>query len=54
MLKGNEHGIVNVLEPNPYFPILATSGLDNNIKIWAPLNESSELGDLTNVGYFQT
>ncbi len=49
MLKGNDHGIVNVLEPNPYFPILATSGLDDNIKIWAPLNESSELGDLTSV-----
>jgi WD repeat-containing protein 42A len=52
VLKGNEHGIVNVLETNPYFPILATSGLDYNIKIWAPLNEPSELENLADVTEF--
>lgn len=27
---------VNVLEPHPHFPILATSGLDHDVKIWMP------------------
>lgn len=27
---------VNCLEPHPNAPILATSGLDYNIKIWTP------------------
>ena len=36
---GDEIGVVNCLEPHPSFPMLATSGLDNNIKIWVPSNE---------------
>lgn len=40
-LKGDESGVVNVLEPHPNFPILATSGLDSDIKIWSPTNETS-------------
>jgi len=31
-------GAVNVLEGHPFMPTLATSGLDNTIKIWEPLN----------------
>ena len=27
---------VNVLEPHPFAPVLATSGLDHDVKIWAP------------------
>uniref|UniRef100_A0A1I8IK71 WD_REPEATS_REGION domain-containing protein n=2 Tax=Macrostomum lignano TaxID=282301 RepID=A0A1I8IK71_9PLAT len=32
--KADETGIVNVLEPHPQHPILATSGLDNDFKLW--------------------
>lgn len=30
---------VNVLEPHPHIPVLATSGLDDDIKIWVPTCE---------------
>ena len=39
--KGDDDGTVNVLEPHPCFPIIATSGLDHDVKIWAPLNHNS-------------
>lgn len=29
-------GAVNCIEPHPNFPVLATSGLDSDIKIWMP------------------
>lgn len=38
-MEGDNSGVVNCLEPHPTIPILATSGLDWNIKIWAPNNE---------------
>uniref|UniRef100_A0A915J6R3 DDB1- and CUL4-associated factor 8 n=1 Tax=Romanomermis culicivorax TaxID=13658 RepID=A0A915J6R3_ROMCU len=38
-LSGDEQGVVNVLEPHPSAPILATSGLDHDVKIWVPSNE---------------
>ena len=28
-----------MLEPHPNIPILATSGLDNDVKIWSPTAE---------------
>jgi hypothetical protein len=31
-----EAGVVNVTEPCPSYPIMATSGLDPTIKIWSP------------------
>jgi len=34
--KGDDNGVVNVLEPHPTMPILATSGLDEEVKIWYP------------------
>ena len=30
---------VNVLEPHPHSTVLATSGLDHDVKIWAPTAE---------------
>jgi len=27
---------VNVLEPHPHLPLLATSGLDSDVKLWMP------------------
>ncbi|XP_072982926.1 uncharacterized protein [Typha latifolia] len=35
MMVGDKH-IVNSVEPHPYFPFLATSGFDKNVKIWIP------------------
>ena len=31
---------VNCLEPHPHLPGLATSGLDHNVKLWAPTAEN--------------
>lgn len=35
-MHGDEEGVVNCLEPHPTCPILATSGLDEDVKIWVP------------------
>ena len=32
-MPGDDNGVVNVLEPHPSLPILATSGLDDEVKI---------------------
>ncbi|XP_054422331.1 DDB1- and CUL4-associated factor 8-like [Pteronotus mesoamericanus] len=33
---GDRAGTVNCVEPHPYLPVMATSGLDHDAKIWAP------------------
>lgn len=38
-LPGDEGGVVNVLEPHPYLPYLATSGLDHDVKLWSPIKD---------------
>ncbi|XP_077175174.1 DDB1- and CUL4-associated factor 8 isoform X2 [Paroedura picta] len=38
-MKGDKGGVVNCLEPHPHLPVLATSGLDHEVKIWAPTAE---------------
>jgi len=44
------NSIVNVLEPHPSFPYLATSGLDSDIKIWSPSDdEPSKLENLSEI-----
>ena len=35
-LRGDSQGAVNCLEPHPYIPILATSGLDHDVKMFSP------------------
>ncbi|XP_052898940.1 DDB1- and CUL4-associated factor 8-like [Anopheles moucheti] len=35
-LRCSSSEVVNCLEPHPEFPILASSGVDNDIKIWVP------------------
>ncbi|CRK96028.1 CLUMA_CG009467, isoform A [Clunio marinus] len=42
-MRGDENGIVNVLEPHPIYPVLATSGLDKDVKIWMPSNEDFDM-----------
>ncbi|XP_071636980.1 DDB1- and CUL4-associated factor 8 isoform X1 [Temnothorax longispinosus] len=35
-MAGDDQGVVNCLEGHPHIPILATSGLDYDVKIWEP------------------
>ncbi|GIX98180.1 DDB1- and CUL4-associated factor 8 [Caerostris extrusa] len=46
-MYGDEGGAVNCLEQHPTMPILATSGLDDDIKIWVPSCEDPP--DLSNL-----
>ncbi|MBV97367.1 DDB1- and CUL4-associated factor 8, partial [Eschrichtius robustus] len=49
-MEGDKGGVVNCLEPHPHLPVLATSGLDHDVKIWAPTAETStELTGLKDV-----
>ncbi|XP_007530628.1 DDB1- and CUL4-associated factor 8 isoform X2 [Erinaceus europaeus] len=49
-MEGDKGGVVNCLEPHPHLPVLATSGLDHDVKIWAPTAEAStELTGLKDV-----
>lgn len=35
-MEGDHDGVVNCLEPHPHIPVLATSGLDHDVKIFSP------------------
>ncbi|XP_027765915.1 DDB1- and CUL4-associated factor 8 [Empidonax traillii] len=49
-MEGDKGGVVNCLEPHPHLPVLATSGLDHDVKIWAPTAETpTELTGLKEV-----
>merc|ERR1712080_122787 len=48
MLLQGDSRVVNCVQPHPFDPILASSGIDHNIKIWAPL--ADELPDLSDMG----
>ncbi|ESO08593.1 hypothetical protein HELRODRAFT_110145 [Helobdella robusta] len=34
VMHGDDQGVVNVVEPHKHLPMLATSGLDNKVKLW--------------------
>ena len=38
MMEADRH-VVNCVQPHPYDPILATSGIDYDVKIWSPTAE---------------
>lgn len=38
LLEADRH-VVNCLQPHPFYPILASSGIDYDIKVWQPLEE---------------
>ncbi|KAJ8676672.1 hypothetical protein QAD02_012459 [Eretmocerus hayati] len=40
LLEADQH-VVNCLQPHPFLPMLATSGIDYDVKLWAPTNEES-------------
>lgn len=44
LLEADQH-VVNCVQPHPYQPILATSGIDYDVKLWAPLNEESNFDE---------
>ncbi|XP_044767555.1 DDB1- and CUL4-associated factor 8-like [Neomonachus schauinslandi] len=49
-MEGDKGGTINCLEPHPYLPVLATSGLDHDAKIWAPIAKATtELSGLKNM-----
>lgn len=37
MLLEADHHVVNCLQPHPFLPLLATSGIDYDVKLWAPI-----------------
>ncbi|XP_067300238.1 DDB1- and CUL4-associated factor 6 isoform X7 [Pseudorasbora parva] len=39
LLEADNH-VVNCLQPHPFDPILASSGIDYDIKLWSPLEQS--------------
>ncbi|KAB0345107.1 hypothetical protein FD754_022033 [Muntiacus muntjak] len=49
-MEGDKGGTINCLEPHPYLPVMATSGLDHDAKIWVPTAKViTDLADLKNV-----
>jgi len=42
LTAGDDNGVVNVLEPHPSLPVLATSGLDDEVKVWLPTEPASD------------
>ncbi|KFO21028.1 DDB1- and CUL4-associated factor 8 [Fukomys damarensis] len=49
-MEGDKGGVVSCLEPHPHLSVLATSGLEYDVKIWAPRAEAStELTGLKDV-----
>lgn len=44
-MAGDENGVVNCLEPHPQIPAIATSGLDDDVKIWVPSCEQEPVMD---------
>ncbi|XP_068109647.1 DDB1- and CUL4-associated factor 8 [Hyperolius riggenbachi] len=49
-MDGDKGGVVNCLEPHPHLPVLATSGLDYDVKIWLPTaKDPTELDGLKEV-----
>ena len=49
-MKGDVGGVINCLESHPSSAVLATSGLDHDVKVWMPTaKESSKLEGLKRV-----
>ncbi|XP_011502707.1 PREDICTED: DDB1- and CUL4-associated factor 6-like isoform X2 [Ceratosolen solmsi marchali] len=44
LLEADQH-VVNCLQPHPFLPMLATSGIDYDVKLWAPINEESNFNE---------
>lgn len=44
LLEADQH-VVNCLQPHPFLPLLATAGIDYDVKLWAPINEESSFDE---------
>lgn len=44
LMEADQH-VVNCVQPHPTLPYLATSGIDYDIKIWAPMDEDKQRFD---------
>lgn len=44
LLEADRH-VVNCVRPHPAMPLLATSGIDYNVKLWAPVKERPEFDE---------
>lgn len=42
MLLQADHHVVNCVQPHPHLPILASSGIDYDVKLWAPIHEEPQ------------
>ncbi|RZF35872.1 hypothetical protein LSTR_LSTR015408 [Laodelphax striatellus] len=40
LLEADQH-VVNCVQPHPHLPLLATSGIDYDVKLWAPVHTES-------------
>ncbi|XP_078742005.1 DDB1- and CUL4-associated factor 6-like [Lampetra fluviatilis] len=41
LLEADNH-VVNCVQPHPYEPLLASSGIDYDIKLWSPMHGKAE------------
>ncbi|RIB13754.1 hypothetical protein C2G38_1706909 [Gigaspora rosea] len=48
LLKGDSK-VVNCVQPHPSFPILCTSGIDDDVKIWFPECEENNISDASDI-----
>ncbi|PKK67249.1 WD40 repeat-like protein [Rhizophagus irregularis] len=44
-----DHKVVNCVQPHPYYPIICTSGIDYDIKLWYPEGEENDISNLEEV-----
>lgn len=42
MLLEADHHVVNCVQPHPFLPLLATSGIDYDVKLWAPVRSEPD------------
>ena len=42
LVEADRH-VVNCVQPHPLEPLIATSGIDYNVKLWAPIGETTSL-----------
>ncbi|CAG8745987.1 32284_t:CDS:2, partial [Racocetra persica] len=48
LLKGDTK-VVNCVQPHPFFPILCTSGIDDDVKIWFPECDENDISDAADI-----
>ena len=45
VVPGDSHGIVRSVEVHPSLPVIASSGVDNDVKIWSPYRDKQHTGE---------